>query len=190
MALNCEPQKIILSCVRRPTNRVIADSRESYGQKLSFEAVLAVATGSSAVLVLCTLMVHETRLAVQSLAKGPSCACANIIPCLRDSTAAPLAQFNVRSTYREFPLSSEVSSVYCDLHNYALVIPLGRKLYTPITRYRTALFVPLLSAASIPLNNQGLRILQPAVILALIGEPIAKAAVAPVFLFIVERKRL
>jgi hypothetical protein len=45
-----------------------------YGQKLLFEltAVLAVATGSSAVLALClgcSLMVHETRLAVQSLAK-------------------------------------------------------------------------------------------------------------------------
>ena len=45
-----------------------------YGQKLFFEltAVLAVATGTSAVLALClgcTLMVHETRLAVQSLAK-------------------------------------------------------------------------------------------------------------------------
>jgi hypothetical protein len=52
-------------------------------------------------------------------------------PYLRDSTAAPLALFNVlRSTYREFPLSSEVSAVYSDLPNYALVIPLGRKLYT------------------------------------------------------------
>jgi hypothetical protein len=47
-----------------------------YGQKLFFEltAVLAVATGTSAVKALClglgcTLMVHETRLAVQSLAK-------------------------------------------------------------------------------------------------------------------------
>lgn len=45
-----------------------------YGQKLLFElaAVLAVATGTSAVLALClgcSLMVHETRLAVQSLAK-------------------------------------------------------------------------------------------------------------------------
>lgn len=45
-----------------------------YGQKLLFEsaAVLAVGTGASAVLALClgcTLMVHETRLAVQSLAK-------------------------------------------------------------------------------------------------------------------------
>jgi hypothetical protein len=72
-ALNCEQKKIILSGVRRPTNRAIANSRESYGQKLLFEltAVLAVATGSSAVLVWClgcTLMVHETRLAVQSLA--------------------------------------------------------------------------------------------------------------------------
>lgn len=45
-----------------------------YGQKLLFEltAVLAVATGASAVFALCLgclLMVHETRLAVQSLAK-------------------------------------------------------------------------------------------------------------------------
>ena len=45
-----------------------------YGQKLLYEltAVLAVATGASAVLALCLgclLMVHETRLAVQSLAK-------------------------------------------------------------------------------------------------------------------------
>jgi hypothetical protein len=93
-------------------------------------------TGSSAVLVLClgcTLTVHETRLAVQSLAKGPSCACTDIIPYPRDSTAAPIALLNVlRSTYSDFPLSSEVSAVYCDLPNYALVIPLGRKLYTPI----------------------------------------------------------
>jgi hypothetical protein len=131
-------------------------------RKLLFEltAVLAVATGSSAVLVLClgcTLMVRETRLAVQRLAKGASCACTNIIPYLRDSTAAPLALFNVlRSTYREFPLSSEVSAVYSDLHNYALVIPLGRKFYTPITRYRTARLVPLLSAASIPLTTRDL----------------------------------
>jgi hypothetical protein len=163
--LNCEQKKIILSCVRRPTNRAIANSRESYGQKLLFEltAVLAVATGSSAVLVCClgcTLMVHETRLAVQSLAKlatGPSCACTNMIPYRRDSTAAPLALFNVlRSTYREFPLSSEVSAVYSDLHKYAPMIPLGRKLYTPITRYRTARLVPLLSAASIPLITRDL----------------------------------
>ncbi len=45
-----------------------------YGQKLMFElaASLAVVTGASAVLSLCLgcgLMVHETRLAVQSLAK-------------------------------------------------------------------------------------------------------------------------
>jgi hypothetical protein len=108
-----------------------ANSRESHGQKLLFEL-----TAVLAVLVLClgcTLMVHETRLAVQSLAKGPSCACANSIPYPRDSTAAPTALLKVlRSAYREFPLSSEVSAVYCDLHNYALVIPLGRKLYTPI----------------------------------------------------------
>jgi hypothetical protein len=184
-ALNCEQKKIILSRVRRPTNRTIANSRESYGQKLLFEltAVLAVATGSSAVLVWClgcTWMVHETRLTAESLAKGASCACTNIIPYRRDNTAAPLALFNVlQSTYREFPLSSEVSAVYSDLHNYALMIPLGRKLYTPITRYRTARLVPLLSAASIPLNNQGLRSRQPAVIRPLIGEPIAKAPRGP-----------
>ena len=45
-----------------------------YGQKLLFEgaAALAVMSGASAVIGLatgCTLMVHETRLAVQSLAK-------------------------------------------------------------------------------------------------------------------------
>jgi hypothetical protein len=45
-----------------------------YGQKILFEAAagLAVLTGASAVVALsigCSLMVHETRLAVQSLAK-------------------------------------------------------------------------------------------------------------------------
>ena len=45
-----------------------------YGLKFLFElaAALAILTGASALLALsvgCTLMVHETRLAVQSLAK-------------------------------------------------------------------------------------------------------------------------
>jgi len=39
------------------------------------------------------------------------------------------------ANYREFPLSSEVSTVYSHLHNYTMVLPLGRKLYIPIARY-------------------------------------------------------
>src|SRR5215471_6836407 len=70
------------------------------------------------------------------------------VPLIRGDTPDALSAVSF-SNLQGIPLSSEVSTVYRDLHNYTRVIPLGRKLYTPSARYWKARRV---SRRSLPLS--------------------------------------
>jgi hypothetical protein len=79
------------------------------------------------------LRLDETRLAVQSLAKEAELRMHEHHSGRRRHTQCRVA---IRACELQgIPLNAEVSTVYSDLHNYTPVLPVGRKLYTPIARY-------------------------------------------------------